>query len=52
MVQGTLVALLMRLEFWAVEMIHRLVELVTESSVVFGAGADVWVVEVAAGTED
>lgn len=34
------------------EVIRVLVELVTESSVVVGAGPDVVVVELAAGTED
>lgn len=47
-----LVVVLIGPEVWVVEVIHLLVELVTESSVVVGAGTDVWVVEVAAGTED
>ncbi len=39
-------------EVWVVEVIHLLVELVTESSVGVGVGPDAWVVELVAETED
>lgn len=45
-----LVVVLIGPEFWVPEVIHLLVELVTESSAV--VGPDVWIAEVAAGTED